>query len=299
MLHANRGSDMGMTRTRTRSRPVEADPRFADVTLRRAAARWSLYDARDVMTACRVSLKVPIPDSPWSTDAILQESALLARVGAHPHVVTLYDHIRLRDGRPVLVLEPGMGSFGDLTGAYRPRLEMIVAAGIKLCGALETLHGAGFLHTNVCPTNVIVTESGALALAGFDQAVPIVGAEMHALHETTSHTAPELLEGGTPTCATDVYGLAVTMYEVAAGHPAFPAYDGEPTAETSLRILRGRHAPLPPEIPLPIADLLEWGMAVDPHRRPPTAAWFAEELRRFEQSQGWERTAMVTGTAFS
>src|SRR4051795_7329918 len=104
MLHANRGGDMDTSQPRTLTDSVEADPKQADVTLRRAAARWSLYDARDVMTARRVSLKVPIPDSPWSTDAILQESALLARVGAHPHIVTLHDHIRLRDGRPVLVL---------------------------------------------------------------------------------------------------------------------------------------------------------------------------------------------------
>src|SRR3954453_9289063 len=171
---------MGMTRTRTRTRPVEADPRFADVTLRRAAARWSLYDARDVLTARRVSLKVPIPDSPWATDAILHEAALLERLRDHPQIETLYDHIRLLDRRPVLVLEQRIGSLGDLTGAYRPRIPMIVSAGIKLCGALETLHGTGFLHTNVCPTNAIVTESGGLALAGFDQAVPTIGAEMHA-----------------------------------------------------------------------------------------------------------------------
>jgi serine/threonine protein kinase len=228
---------------------------------------------------------------------VLHEAAILGRIGSHPHVVTLYEQIRLRDGRPALVLEPAAGSLGDLTGAYRPKLPMIVAFGIRVCGALETLHHNGFVHTDIRPATILVTEWGELTVSGFDEAVPIVGAEMHALHQTTPYTAPELLEGGTPTRATDVYGVAVSLYEAAAGHPAFPAYDGEPAAETSLRILRGRHAPLPPNIPLAIVDLLEWAMHVEPKRRPPSPAWFAEELRRFEAGQGWTRTPMVTGSS--
>ena len=286
-----------MTMSRARGCAVRTDPRFADVTLLHAEARHLLYDARDAVTGRRVVLKVPSrAGSAWASDAIEQEGVILGRIGGHPHVVTLYEQVRLRDGRPALVLERAAGSLADLTGAYRPALPRVVSLGIKLCGALETLHGAGWLHTDVRPAGALVTEWGEFVLAGFDAAVRSDAASAHALHTTTPFTAPELLEGGRPTAAADVYGLAVTLYEVLAGRSAFPAYAGEPESETSLRILRGVHAPLPATLPIPLRDLLEWAMAVEPKHRPPSAAWLGEELRRIEHGQGWPRTPLVAGS---
>src|SRR5438270_359867 len=82
------------------------------------------------------------------------------------------------------------------------------------------------LHTDACPANLYVTASGGSALGGFNEAMSLNSAEVPVLglHTTTEHTAPELLEGAIPTAATDVYGVAVTLFELLAGHPAFPRY---------------------------------------------------------------------------
>lgn len=285
-----------MTSSRARHETVEADPRFAEVALLRAERRSLIFEARTVANGRRVVLKVPErAGSAWAVEAVVQEAAILGRIGAHPHVISLYEQVRLKDGRPALVLERAAGSLDDLTGAYRPNAQLVVALGIKLAGALETLHNAGYLHTDVRPSSVVITEYGEPALAGFDEAVTLRDAGRHALHQTTPFTAPELLEGGVPSRATDVYGLAVTLFDLLAGHPPYPSYEGEAAAETSLRILRGTHAPLPPTVPFPITDLLAWAMAVDAGARPPTAAWLAEELRHIEQVQHWPRTPLLAG----
>jgi len=284
-------------------RPIDTpltDPfgaRFGSVELVQTGPRFLRYDAVDPRTGRRVSLKVPADEhTPWTAAALRTEAAVLGAVGGHPHVLTLFEQVTLADGRPALCLERCAGSFGDLTGNYVPALRTVVAIGIKLCGALETLHRRGFVHADVRPANILVSEWGEPLLANFDEATRIeTPAPEHPLHAPTSHTAPELLEGGKATERSDVYGLAVTLYELVAGHAAFPAYRGERQSETSLRILRGVRLPLPAHVPIEFGDLIGWALSADPAERIPGPAWLAEELQRLEHQQDWPRTPRVIG----
>jgi serine/threonine protein kinase len=105
-----------------------------------------------------------------------------------------------------------------------------------------------------------------------------------------------LLEGGLPTAASDVYGLASTLYELVAGRAAFRAYVGESPASVIVRVLSNPVLPIvAPNVPLEISDVLTWAMAPRPQDRPPTPAWLAEELGRIEGRQDWPRTRMVVG----
>jgi serine/threonine protein kinase len=275
--------------------------RFADVRLLHSGTWSSLYAAREADTGRRVAVKVPEstdparPQTSWTNEAIVREAAVLHAAGEHPHLVTLLDELTLRDGRRALVLERCAGSLADLTGlssGQHPAASAVVSMGIKLCGALDAVHRAGYLHTDVSPANVYLTEWGEPVLAGFDEAVPLDPQSLAAytLHEITPQTAPELIEGGSPTHATDVYGLAVTLFELAAGQPAFPAYAGSRHSGASLRILQGNRAALPADVPIEVGDLFAWALAVLPSARPPSIAWFAEELARVERHQGWPRT---------
>jgi serine/threonine protein kinase len=146
----------------------------------------------------------------------------------------------------------------------------------------------------VRPHNVLLTEAGEPVVAGFDEAVRVVAAATRApLHEVSPHTAPELLEGADPSSASDVYGLAATLYELVAGHAAFREYAGESAASVIVRVLS--HPVLPifaPHVPFELSDLLTWALRADPAQRPPSPAWIGEELRRVEAKQGWPRTRL-------
>src|SRR5581483_9786518 len=123
-------------------------------------------------------------------------------IGSHPHVVTLYQRVSLDDGRPALLLERCPGTLYDSLHNEDDPLSIreVASIGIKLAGALETVHRNNVLHCDVRPANVLVTEWGEPVLAGFDESVGMdeVGTRPP-LHNLTPHTAPEILEGHDPT----------------------------------------------------------------------------------------------------
>lgn len=271
--------------------------RFTEVRLLRSGSRFTLYECRDTTANRTVVIKTPDQAAaPWLHDVLDKEARLLAAVGAHPHVVTFYQRIELPDGRPALLLERCAGTLYDSLQDPMSVPE-VTAIGIKLAGALETVHRQRVLHCDVRPRTVLVTEWGEPALAGFDEAVSMDDvAARPPLHALTPHTAPELLEGADPTTASDVYGLASTLYELAAGRAAFRAYVGESPATVIVRVLSNPVLPIVGrDVPLELSDLLTWAMSPDPANRPPSPAWLAEELSRIERRQGWPRTRMVSG----
>ena len=278
---------------------AELGTRFSGVRLLRAGSRFTYYEARE--TGANRSVVIKVPDeagSPWLHEILEQEAAVLAAAGSHPHIITLYQQLTLDDGRPALLLERCRSSLHDvLRGDDALPLREALGIGIKLAGALETVHRAGMLHCDVRPRNVLVTEFGEPVLSGFDEATRIAAAGTRSpLHTLTPHTAPEILEGSDPTPASDVYGLAATLYELVAGRAAFSTYVGESPASVIVRVLSSTVRPIvAPGVPLEMSDLLRWAMCPDPADRPPTPAWLAEELGRIERRQGWARTRMIAG----
>lgn len=276
----------------------ELGSRFADARLLRAGSRFTLFEARELGANRRVVIKMPDETgAPWLHDVLDHEATVLAAIGSHPNIVGFYQRLSLDDGRPALVLERCAGTLYDLLRNEDEPMSMreVVAIGIKLAGALETAHRYGVLHCDVRPATVLVTEWGEPALAGFDECVEMDDlAARPPLHALTPHTAPELLEGGDPSTASDVYGLASALYELAAGRSAFRAYVGESPAQVIVRVLSSPVRPIvAPGVPLELSDLLTWAMSADPAKRPPTPAWLAEELSRIERRQGWPRTRMI------
>ena len=278
---------------------AELGERFSDMRPLRSGARFAVVGARDTDAGRNVVIKVPHASSgAWLHDALINEGRILAELGGHPHVLTCYEQLTLADGRPALVLERCLGSiYGRLHRVEPMELQNVVAIGIKLAGALETAHRHGILHCDVRPRTVLVSEWDEPVLAGFDEAVRLAAAaDRPPLHDLTPHTAPELLEGKAPTAASDVYGLASTLYELVAGRAAFRTYLGESPASVIVRVLSNPVLPIVrPSVPLEISDLLTWSLSAQPSDRPPSPAWVAEELGRVERRQGWPRTRMIVG----
>ena len=282
-------------------RPVADDDlgnRFHHVRPLHHGARFTVYEAREADTNRLVAVKVPLRSGPeWLHEIIDHQVAVLAPISTHPHIISLYQRMELDDGRPALVLERCRGTLSDaLQGGRRLPAREVAAIGIKLAGALETTHDVDVVHCNVNPGNVLLSEWGEPVLTGYDEAVRIGAGQSGrpALQVTTSHTAPELLQGLEAQVQTDVYGLAATLYELVAGRSAFRAYAGESPAAIIVRVLSGSVRPIvDPEIPLALSDLLTWAMAGRPNDRPPSPAWLAEELNRIEITQGWPRTRMI------
>ncbi len=277
----------------------ELFPGFTDVSEIGTGSLATVFRARELGTHRLVALKLlNVRDaSPRSIESFERESIALGALSSHPNIVTLYRTFRTADGRPVLVLELCTGAVADRIhgGAGVPVTEA-VAIGVKIAGALETAHRGGILHRDVKPQNILVTDFGEPALADFGVAMLQSATQTTAglFDFTTLHAAPELLEGGGTSAATDVYELASSLYQLIAGKSAFRAYEGESPASVILRILRDPVRPLSGvDVPMALSDLLIRAMSKQMDERPPTAAEFAAELADVEIAQGWSRTQFL------
>ncbi|MGI5167956.1 serine/threonine-protein kinase [Spirillospora sp. CA-253888] len=211
---------------------------------------------------------------PEARQRLAQEMAAQARVRSG-YVARLLDG-RLDGERPYVVMQyvPGC-SLGDLVADYGPpRRERLLRLARGMALGLADVHDAGVLHRDVSPGNVIVLgdrptliDFGIAREAGAEQLTRrgmVIG--------TPAYLAPELIEGGAATRASDVYAWAATLAYAATGRPPF----GRGSLHgVCFRILRGQ-ADLEGAAE-PLASLLRLGLDRDPARRP-AARWFAGAL---------------------
>jgi serine/threonine-protein kinase PknK len=259
----------------------------------------TVYRATEIDTGRQVALKILKVDTVHShlLETFHQEIQALGKVSHHPNIVTLYRPLSTPDGRPVLVLELCKESLAQVVRASGPLdARTVMRVGVKVAGALETAHRNGFLHRDMKPQNILVTQFGEPALADFGVAALQASAQATAgvFGFTTLHAAPEMLEGHVLSPATDIYGLASTMYQLLTGLAPFATFDNEAPASVILRIIRDPVRPLRSEgVPVELSDLLEAALAKDPQGRPATAAEFAESIQAIEGALGWVVTDCV------
>jgi len=194
-----------------------------------------------------------------------------ARVAArlrHPGVVAIYD---LDEATRSLVMEYVEG--GTLRqllrdGGGRPRdTALLMAFARSLLRALAYVHGAGVVHGDLKPGNLLLRSAGDVVLADFGGA-RLAGAAASG-QGTPLYLAPEQFRGASPSAATDLFAAGAILWELAAGRPARQPHDllANPDAV----------APLPPDaLPDPAAAslraVIDQLIAADPARRPAAAA---------------------------
>ncbi|MGW4390944.1 serine/threonine-protein kinase [Streptomyces sp. NPDC004685] len=196
-----------------------------------ARTGWlDLYDTWSEERACRCVVKVLRPDRLGDAglrERLLREGRWL-RSFAHPHLVRAYEIFESPE--PLVVLETLTGeTLSHLIDRLRrrPAAGDVVLLGVQLCSAVHYLHGQGVLHLDLKPSNVVVDCGHAKVL---DLSVarppgiapPGVG--------TFCYLSPEQARGGGLSAAADVWGIGITLYEVASGDVPFDCgeIDDEP-----------------------------------------------------------------------
>ena len=147
--------------------------------------------------------------------------------------------------------------------------------------ALAYIHRRGIVHRDVKSDNLFLPEPGVVKLTDFglaraSDAKTLTGRV--ALLGTLAYMPPELLQGQAVDARSDLYSLGVVAYEALTGSLPFAA-DGE--GPLLARILSAAPAPvrrLRPEVPEPLALLVEGLLARDPRDRPASAEALAAAL---------------------
>jgi serine/threonine-protein kinase PknK len=171
-----------------------------------------------------------------------------------------------------------------------------LSIGVKLAGALDAAHRVGTLHRDVKPANILLTDYGEPQLTDFGIARIAGGFETATgvITGSPAFTAPEVLEGATPTVASDIYSLGATLFCALTGHAAYERRSGEQVVAQFLRIASEPVPDLRDQgLPDDVATAIEMAMARDPADRPTTVAEVGERLREIQRRTGSEVDQMA------
>jgi len=164
-------------------------------------------------------------------DRFKREGRILGRL-AHPHIAELIDAGVSETAQPYLVLEYVEGQHIDVySDQHKLNVEARVRLFLSVLGAVAHAHANLVVHRDINPANVLVNSDGQVKLLDFgiakllsdeggtgEQAMLTAGGVRPM---TPASAAPEQLQGGTVTTATDVYALGVLLYVMLTGrHPA-------------------------------------------------------------------------------
>jgi putative methionine-R-sulfoxide reductase with GAF domain len=194
------------------------------------------------------------------------EARLLASL-SHPRVVRVLDHSNDEQGLYIvmeLVRGTDLGAQLKLHGDPGIPVEDSIEHARHACEALQYVHDQQIVHRDVKPQNMILADDGVV-LVDFGVARAIGGDEDQGTIAvgTPRYMAPEVFAGGTVSPASDVFGLAATLWTLIVGSP--PRY-GDVGKMDKLAIA--------PEL----RDALAGGLEMLPEQRIPSAAAFADAI---------------------
>ena len=240
--------------------------------------------------AIKVLLDLSVAPSAESLARFRIEAEAAARL-ANPHIVQVSDFQTNAGEPPFLVMELLSGQ--SLRELFRAdgRMPWTRASriGLQVLAALGAAHDAKIVHRDIKPANIFVVSSAAVAdfvkVVDFGIAKllePQPGSpvtQAGAIVGTVAYMAPEQARGEAVDERSDLYSVAVCLYEAVAGQRPIQAAGGY------LRAAVAAADPVPieqyaPDVDPRFAAILRRAMERDPSRRYQTAGEMADALAR-------------------
>jgi len=237
-----------------------------------------VFKAKHKMTDQGVALKILPPELAAHSQVksrFLDEAKALAALD-HPNIVHLYNFGQ-ENGSFVLAMQYVEGQTWERLILENKRLDWRISCriAIDVLKALEYAHGAGVIHRDMKPSNVLVRKSdGAATVMDFGIAKMTTSTRLTATGQTMGtvrYMSPEQVRGQEVDLRTDIYSLGATMYESLVGDTPF---DGSTHFEIMTKHLS--EAPKPPsslgiDMPRVVEDALMRALAKRPIDRFDTA----------------------------
>lgn len=267
-----------------------------------------VYRAYDPVLKREVALKIPRADVLVDADCLarFQREALAAAGLDHANLVPVYEAGQIG---PICYIAFAYCPGNDLATWLKQRtapVRCVEAARLVriLARAIHCAHGCGILHRDLKPSNVLLSPAAHAATGAPDNVwlptpdsplIPRVAdfglAKFSAgdqtqtqtgnLLGTPSYMAPEQTEGKQVGPSTDVYALAVILYELLTGRPPFWA---DTALATMLQVKTAEPVPpsrLRPDLPRDLETICLKCLHKEPRKRYASAEALADDLDRF------------------
>lgn len=194
----------------------------------------AVFRARHLRTGRRYALKVMLAHAELTSEALhrFEREATAASALGHPGIVAVHDFDRTVEGAAYLVMDLLEGETLQQRLERRGMLPWPEARRITLDvgDALATAHDAGLLHRDVKPGNiflgrerkgerVVLLDFGLVKRMGSGVVSRVTASG--AVVGTPLYMSPEQARGEPLDVRSDLYGLAVVVYEMVVGVPPF------------------------------------------------------------------------------
>ncbi len=253
-----------------------------------ASARSHVHLAIDRQTGQQLALKTPstdLRDDENYLDGFLLEEWVARRLHS-PHVLKPFPSDRPR--RHVYVameFVDGQTLTQWMTDHPRPDLDTVRSIVAQLAQGLQAFHGREMLHQDLRPDNVMIDRTGTVKIidfaathvAGLAEGMP--GAHAQAIAGTLQYTAPEYFTGSGGTARSDLFSLAVLVYQMLSAQLPYGVQVTRVRSPADLKRLRYvplRH--LRPELPGWLDAVLQKALHPYPQKRQEAVSEFMHDL---------------------
>lgn len=187
-----------------------------------------VYGGIDTRVGREVAIKFLRPElasDPSYVDRFLAEAKSLGRLN-HPNVATLYE-LRQEDDHVCMIMELVRGRtveqiIGERHKGLGIRESLAIIA--QVADGLSYAHEQGVIHRDIKPSNLMVTDSGRVKIMDFGIARVRGSDRMTRAGSavgTPLYMSPEQCRGLEGDERSDIYSLAIVLYELLAGAPPF------------------------------------------------------------------------------
>ncbi|WP_428269420.1 serine/threonine-protein kinase [Haliangium sp.] len=255
----------------------------------------------------RVAIKRILPHLAGSEDFLRMflEEARLAASLSHPNVVHIYELGKAADDYYIAMeYIDGVHAGALIERGAREQLPAALVAriGADACAGLNYVHNAvdsagqplHLVHRDISPPNLMISYDGVVKLMDFGIAKAAGQVEQTKpgiVKGKFAYMSPEQTTGETLDGRSDVFSLALILWELLAGRVALPRTD---PVEAMTMIRDGRIMPIRearPNVPPALEDVLAQGLAVERGHRP-SAAELGNALEGFIKSSPELGTSM-------
>jgi len=282
------------------------DDRYRIVSRLGAGGMADVFLVEDEQLGRKVALKLlyqRFAEDPGFVERFRREAQAAAGL-QHPNVVSVYDRGSF-DGTYYIAMEylPGR-SLKQLIREEAP-LDPIRAIDItiQILKAARFAHRRGVIHRDLKPHNVIIDEADNAKVTDFG--IARAGAsdmtETGSIMGTAQYLSPEQAQGHAVSAGSDLYSVAVVLYEMLTGRVPF---DAESAVTIALKHVSEAPPPptsINPSVPSELEQVVMWGLNKNPVDRPANADQFITALEQakaaIQSGERGERTASLPALA--